>query len=97
MTVELTGVANAQTIAVKLSGVTSSAGQVLADKVVNISFLVGDTNGDGSVSASDIGQTKYVTGQMLTGYNYRSDVNASGAINASDIGLVKSVVGTRLP
>ena len=59
--------------------------------------LVGDTNGDGSVNASDIGQTKAQSGNAVTGSNFREDVKVDGNINASDIGLVKSKSGTSLP
>ena len=47
MTVNLTGVTDAQTLGVKFSGVTDVFSQVLADTTVNAGFLVGDTNGDG--------------------------------------------------
>ena len=61
-------------------------------------ILVGDTNGNGSVSSSDIAQVKALSGQTVTSTNFRSDVTASGGtINASDVGLVKSKSGTSLP
>ncbi len=60
-------------------------------------ILLGDTNGSGTVSASDIGQTKSQSGQTVTAGNFRTDVNASGSINASDIGPVKSKSGSSLP
>ena len=62
-----------------------------------MAILVGDTNGNGSVTASDIGQTKAQSGQPTTAANFRTDVNANGSITASDIGLVKSMSGTALP
>ena len=58
--------------------------------------LVGDSNGDGHVNASDVAQSKSRSGQTLDGSNFRSDVNANGTINATDIGLVKSKSGTTL-
>ena len=67
------------------------------DTTVNASFLLGDTNGDGSVNAGDIGQTKSQSGNAVTASNFREDVTADGNINASDIGLVKSKSGTALP
>ena len=51
----------------------------------------------GAVSASDIGQTKSVSGQVVSNANFRADVNANGSLNASDIGQVKSTSGTALP
>jgi hypothetical protein len=97
MVVQLTGVANAQTLAVTLSNVADSAAQTLPETTVRVSFLVGDTNGNGAVTASDIGATKAQAGQPVTAANFRNDVTPNGAINASDIGLVKSQSGTTLP
>jgi hypothetical protein len=99
VTIPLTNVANVQTINVRLNGVNSaSADAVSADNVtIPMSVLVGDTNGNGSVNAGDIGQTKGQSGQTTTGSNFRTDVNASGAISAADVGLVKSRSGTSLP
>jgi hypothetical protein len=97
MTVNLTGVANAQTMTVTLSNVTDNSSQVFPDTVLNASFLLGDTNGNGSVSASDISQTKAQSGQAVTVGNFREDVNANGSINAGDISLVKARAGTALP
>ena len=63
-----------------------------------MAILIGDTNGNGTVNATDIGQTKAQSGQAVTGSNFRLDVTVSGgSINASDIGLVKSRSGTQLP
>jgi hypothetical protein len=98
MTVLLTGVANAQRVTVSATNVTDQWSQVLADSALTIGFLVGDTNGNGSVNATDIGQTKAQSGQPVTAANFRTDVTANGgSISASDIGLVKSVAGSQLP
>jgi hypothetical protein len=59
--------------------------------------LLGDTNGNGFVNATDIGQTKAQSGQPVTSGNFRTDVNFNGAINATDIGQVKAQSGTQLP
>ncbi len=91
-TVNLTGITNAQRITVTLLGVNGS-GEVAAPMGV----LVGDTNGDGSVNAGDIGQTKSQSGNAVTASNFREDVTVDGTINAGDIGLVKSKSGTALP
>lgn len=97
VTVNLTGVANVQTITLTLSNVTDNFSQVLPNTALNASFLLGDTTANGSVTASDIGQTKSFSGQTVDATNFRADVNLSGLINASDIGLVKSMAGTALP
>ena len=89
MTVNLTGVANAQTVTVTLSGVTDVFSQVLADTPVSVKFLIGDTNNSSSVTSSDIAQVKGQLGQNVTGSNFRTDVNANGSINGTDVALVK--------
>jgi hypothetical protein len=95
-TINLSGLTSGQTIKVTLSSV--SDGTITNDAVVPMSVLIGDVAGNGSVSASDIGQVKSQSGQPVTADNFRSDVTASGGtINASDIGLVKSRSGTQLP
>ncbi|MEP6810217.1 MAG: hypothetical protein ABI992_08225 [Chthoniobacterales bacterium] len=95
--VNLTGVANAQVIGVSLSNVTDSAGNSSSAVPVSMGVLLGDTTGNGTVDAPDVGQTKSFSGQALDATNFRADVNVSGVINASDIGLVKSTAGTSLP
>ena len=78
--------------------VTDSLGYNSSSIPVTFGILLGDTNGNGSVTATDIGQVKSQSGQAVTAANFRADVTASGgSINASDIGLVKSVSGTVLP
>jgi hypothetical protein len=94
MTVALTGVTNAQRLTVNLSNVTSTASEVLPNRAVTLGFLVGDSNGSSSVTATDIGQTKAQSGQPVTAANFRTDVTANGgSISSSDVGLVKSAAG----
>jgi CSLREA domain-containing protein len=95
LTIDLAQVANAQTIALHLVNVSDEART--GDIVIPFHVLLGDTNGNGSVTASDIGQTKGASGQPVTTANFRTDVNANGAINSTDISAVKSVSGTQLP
>jgi hypothetical protein len=95
--VNLTGVTNAQAIAVTLSGISDSSGNSLDSLTASMNVLVGDTNGDGFVNSADIGQTKARSGQTVGTTNFRSDVNADGFLNSADIGLVKSKSGTALP
>ncbi|MEO5721839.1 MAG: dockerin type I domain-containing protein, partial [Chthoniobacterales bacterium] len=92
ITLNLTNVSDAQTVTINLSGINN--GTNFNDVSVPLRVLVGDTNGSGVVSASDISQTKARAGQDVTASTFRSDVVANGAINTSDIGLVKSRSGT---
>jgi cyclophilin family peptidyl-prolyl cis-trans isomerase len=97
MTVNLTGVTNAQVITVVLSKITDTVGQVLPDTSIHVGFLLGDTNGNQLVNSSDVGQTKSQSGSAVTASNFRADVIANGVINATDIGQVKAQSGTSLP
>ncbi len=96
VTIDLSAVANAQTLAVTLSGVTASAGS--ANFVLPMGVLLGDTSGNGSVTASDVAQAKAASGQAVSATNFYLDVNASGgSINASDLGMIKAQSGSSLP
>ena len=53
--------------------------------------------GNGSVTATDVSQTKGQSGQGVTGANFREDVVVNGSINATDVSAVKSKSGTALP
>jgi hypothetical protein len=99
MTVSLTGVTDVQKITVKLSGVTdtSSPPQTLADTLVSLNVLAGDTNGNKVVNASDVAQAKAQVGLAITSANFREDVNDNGGISASDVSMVKSKVGNSVP
>jgi hypothetical protein len=95
LTINLTGVADAQTLIVTLSEV--NYGGNTGDITIPVSFLVGDTNGNGTVNASDVIETKAQSGQPLTNSNFREDITVNGSINTSDISLVKAHAGASLP
>jgi hypothetical protein len=95
--VELTGVANAQVITVRLSNVTDLTGNFSNAVSVEMEVLIGDTTGNGAVNSSDIAQTQSQSGQPVTSSNFREDVTVNGVINSSDIGLVQAKSGTTFP
>jgi len=95
VTVNLTGVTNAQRITVTLFNVND--GTHMGNVPVSMGVLVGDVNGNAVVNASDVSLTKAQVGQPVTGSDFREDVNTNGSINAADVALVKSKVGTALP
>ncbi len=97
MAVNLSGVADAQKLTLNLSSVTDSFGQVLPTTAVSMNVLAGDANASKTVTSSDIGLTKSLSGLGLTSGNFRSDVNASGGINVTDISLVKAATGHSVP
>jgi hypothetical protein len=91
VTLNLTNVSDVQTLTVTLNGVSNGSGST--NIAVRMSVIVGDANGNGAVTASDIGLTKAQSGQAVTSANFRADVVANGNINASDLALVKSRSG----
>lgn len=95
VTINLSGVANAQRLGVTLSDV--SDGTNLGSVQIPMGVLSGDTNGNGSVNATDVSQAKLQSGQALTGSNFRNDINVNGSINATDVSSVKLRSGTALP
>lgn len=92
VTLNLTGVANAQYATVTLTG--ANDGTNANDVAVRVGILTGDTNGDGMVNSADIAQTKSKSGQSVDGTNFRTDVNVDNTLNSADIALVKSRSGT---
>ena len=97
MTVNLTGVTNVQSITVTLNSVTDVFSQVLPDTQVSATMLIGDTNGNSVVNASDVAQTKSQIGLAADATNFRTDVNVNGVINGTDAALVKSHIGDSVP
>ncbi len=97
MTVNLTGVINAQYVTVNLTNVTDATGNVLAAASVTMGVLTGDVNGSGRVDAADVSLVRQQTLQPLTSSNFREDINASGRIDAADISIVRQQTLMSLP
>jgi hypothetical protein len=95
VTINLTGVANAQQIVLTVSSVNDGANT--NNVIIPMRVLLGDTTGNSSVNSSDVSQTKGQVGQAVTSSNFRTDVNLSGTISASDVATVKAKVGTVIP
>ena len=96
VTVNLSSVANAQKLAITLTGVTLGAAQ--GSVPISLGVLLGDSTRNGSVTASDVGLIKSLSGQPVSTANFASDVTANGgSINSSDIGAAKAQSGTQLP
>jgi len=97
MTVNLSGVPNAQKVTVNLSGVNDGAGQTMRDTAVTMGVLAGDSNGDSSVNAGDATQTRTRSGQTVDATNCRTDYNLDGVINAGDAALARLQSGSTIP
>jgi photosystem II stability/assembly factor-like uncharacterized protein len=94
-TINLTGVTNAQRLGITLSNVT--VGAQTGNITIPMGILAGDTSGNGSVTGTDVSQTKLQSGQPVTGANFREDVVVTGSINGTDVGAAKLNSGTALP
>jgi uncharacterized repeat protein (TIGR03803 family) len=95
--VNITGVANAQTISVSLTNVTDSAGNFSASVPVSMGVLIGDVNGSGRVDAADVSSVRQQTLQTIDSSNFREDVNTSGRIDAADVSIARQQALTSLP
>ena len=91
VTLNLTNVTNAQTIAITLSGVSN--GTSTNDVTAQMSLLLGDTNADRVVNSGDALQTRNRSGGSASSTNFRSDVNTDGVVNSGDATIVRAHSG----
>ena len=96
--VTLTGViCNAEDVIVTLTNVQDDESNTLASASVTMGLLMGDVDGDGSVTMADLALVKADLGQPTDATNFREDVNVDGTINQLDVRAVKRYRGTFLP
>jgi hypothetical protein len=95
VTVNLTNVSNAQTLTIKLIGVSDGAST--QDFSVSLDVLLGDTNATRSVDGNDVSAVQARTRQGTNSTNFRMDVNATGLIDGNDVSTTQSRTRTRLP
>ncbi len=88
---------NAQDVTVTLTGITDDQGNTLASAPVTMGLLLGDVDGDSSVTSTDFDLTKADSGQTTDGTNFREDLNANGRIDRTDARSVRQQIGTSLP
>jgi hypothetical protein len=94
VTIDLTGVGNAQTISVTLLNVNNGA--TTANVVIPMGVLLGDTTASRTVNSGDAQETRNRSGQLADSTNFRSDVNTDGTVNSGDAFLVRARSGTTL-
>ncbi len=97
MEVDLSGVADRQIVTLTIRNVIDEFGQTLPETNLQIGFLQGDVNGDGTVNAGDALLTRSRSGQSVSETNYRTDINLDGVINTGDAQIVRSKSGSALP
>lgn len=95
VTVNLTGMSNAQCTSVTFHGVND--GVTIGDVDVPICFLLGDVNSSRRVDAADVSSVRQQTLQTLTTSNFRNDLNTSGRIDAADVSIARQQTLTSLP
>lgn len=95
VTVDLTGVADVQTIIVTLKNVSDGINTL--DIPIKMGVLFGDVNGVNGVSGADVNGCKSQVGVDLTGSNFRNDVDLTGFVSGSDVNQIKAHVGNTLP
>ncbi len=99
MSVNVTGVTNAQVIGVTLN-VTDNFGQTFVNPEglpVNMGVLLGDVNASRRVDAADVSLVRQQTLQPVTSSNFREDINTSGRIDAADVSIARQQTLTSLP
>jgi hypothetical protein len=100
VTVNLTGVPNAQHVSVTLNGVQDSVGATLNNLVARMDVLLGDVNASRRVDSGDVSLVRQQTLQTITGPptgNFREDINASGRIDSGDVSIARQQTLTSLP
>jgi hypothetical protein len=78
-----------QTVTVTLNGITATNGDTLASADAQVTFLIGDVNGDGVVDTADVISVNRHRKETVTSDNFRNDVNSNGVITQTDRRLVR--------
>lgn len=94
VTINLTGVSNAQKVAVTLVGVND--GTNTNDVAVELGALLGDVNGDGFVLSGDYTAIRQRSGSTTDGTNFQFDLNSDGSIVSGDYTAARQQSGTHL-
>jgi len=95
VSVNCTGVPNAQTITINLTGVND--GTNVGNVIVPMGVLLGDVNASRIVTSGDTNLRKAQALQPVTNANFRNDINASGAITTGDVNIIKQNALSHLP
>ncbi|HEY1583171.1 MAG TPA: dockerin type I domain-containing protein [Chthoniobacterales bacterium] len=87
---------NAEDVTVTLNNVTDTQSNTLSAVETVMGLLLGDVDGDGSVTNADFTIEKADQGQTANSTNFRADIDASGTIDRRDATTVKQHIGTSL-
>jgi Fibronectin type III domain len=92
--INLTGVTNAQRIAITL---VVNDGANTGPVVVPMGVLLGDVDATGRVDGNDVSAVQSHTRQTTDATNYRYDVDVSGRIDGNDVSTTQAHTRTSLP
>jgi hypothetical protein len=95
VTINLTGVSNAQTLSINLIGV--SDGTHSGNVSIPMGVLLADVNANGLVDGNDVSAVQGQTRAPVTATNFREDVNANGIIDGNDVAITQGQTRTSLP
>ena len=97
ISIDLTGVADAQRLTVTLNGANYGPGS--GDLAIRFAVLAGDANSDGRVNVGDSNAVKAASGQSIGGpvFTAAADLNVDGRINVGDTNFAKAHSGNFLP
>jgi hypothetical protein len=95
MTVNLTGVSDAQLVTLALGSLNAST----SSTDISFGVLLGDINGDGAVNAQDVTIDRNAVESVAgtSGFNPNTDINLDGAVNAQDVTIVRNAVEDYIP
>ncbi len=88
---------NAENVSVTLTNITDDQSHTLSSAAATMGLLLGDVDGDGSVTPADFNLVKADNGATTDETNFREDIDVSGAINKRDAKFVRRQIGTSLP
>ena len=94
VTVNLTGVTDAQRLGIMLESVS---GENQGSVTIRMGVLSGDTNGDRKVDSADLTAIKSQEDKLITAVNFRDDLKGNGIIDATDVSIAKLKSGTVPP
>jgi hypothetical protein len=92
--INLTGVTNAQRIALTLIANDGTSAHTI---VVPMGVLLGDVDASGRVDSTDVFQVRQQSLQTAGPSNFRTDVNESGRIDSTDVFIARQQTLTSLP
>jgi RHS repeat-associated protein len=95
-TVQLSGVADRETIIVELDNISGGGKAATAKVLVAMGVLSGDVNQNGAVTIEDINLVYANSGAGVTASTFKYDVTFNGTINSSDVGQTQSSNGGSL-